>query len=161
MVEAVDEASGSSGATAAALSALLHFLEEPTIDLLRRVLGLTSSGAVRLVDRLEAAGWVQRVPSRDDGRATSVHLTSAGRRAAIAVTRARGDVLELTLGVLSPEERETFEALASKVLVGMTRGPGAVRWICRLCDMDACGWREGGCPIRNAREAGVQEGTGG
>jgi len=45
---------------AEALSALHHFLDAPTIDRLRTVLGLTSSGTVRLVDRLEAAGYVER-----------------------------------------------------------------------------------------------------
>ena len=39
-----------------ALSALHHFLDAPSVDLLRQVLGLTSSGPVRLLDRLHAAG---------------------------------------------------------------------------------------------------------
>ena len=52
-----DRAAASAGnpTTTAALSALLHFLDQPTIDQLRRVLGLTPSGAVRLVDRLALA----------------------------------------------------------------------------------------------------------
>src|SRR5205085_805848 len=66
---------------AAALSALLHFLESPSIDLLRRVLGLTSSGTVRLVDRLEGDGLVRR-RGGGDGRVTVIELTAAGRRAA-------------------------------------------------------------------------------
>ena len=65
---------------AAALSALVHFLERPSIDLLRQVLGLTSSGTVRLVDRLERDGLVTREPG-DDGRVTTIVLTPAGRSA--------------------------------------------------------------------------------
>ena len=49
------------GASApAALVALESTLAGGTIDALRRVLGLTHSGAVRLVDRLAAAGLVER-----------------------------------------------------------------------------------------------------
>jgi hypothetical protein len=30
------------------------------------------------------------------------------------------------------------------------RGPGATRWICRLCDTGACRGTPGGCPVGNA-----------
>lgn len=36
-------------------------------------------GVVSLVSRCEAAGWVQRVESRDDRRCVEVHLTPQGR----------------------------------------------------------------------------------
>ena len=77
-------------------------------------------------------------------------LTEAGRQAAARVSRARAAVLERSLAVLSEAERETFEFLAGKVLVGMMRGPGATRWICRLCDIGVCRGAEGGCPVGNA-----------
>lgn len=134
---------------AIALSALHNFLDRPTIDLLRRVLGLTSSGAVRLVNRLEKSKLVERGPA-EDGRATAVVLTAEGRRLAKRVSSARAGVLEQALSGLSAAELRTFDAAASRILVGMMRGPGATRWMCRLCDMDACGWREGGCPVREA-----------
>jgi DNA-binding MarR family transcriptional regulator len=148
MFDAVQE-SGESGTTAVALSALYQFLDHPTVDLLRRVLGLTSSGAVRLVDRLESAGWVQRVDA-EDGRATAVRLTAAGRRIGKRVSDARTSNLKKALSKLSPADIRELERLVSLVLVGMRRGPEAVRWICRFCDMDACGWRDGHCPVRNA-----------
>ena len=147
--DAVTEAAGRSESAAAALSALLHFLDRPSVDRLRQVLGLTSSGAVRLLDRLEESGYVTRGPGAD-GRTASVSLTEAGRLAAARVSQARADVLQRALSVLSPAERETFEQLAGKVLVGMMRGPGAVRWICRLCDIGVCRGAEGGCPLGNA-----------
>ena len=50
--QAVAAAAGQSVSAAAALSALHHFLDRPTLDQLHKVLGLTPSGAVRLVDRL-------------------------------------------------------------------------------------------------------------
>jgi DNA-binding MarR family transcriptional regulator len=147
--DAVDAAAGSSPSAASALSALLHFLDAPSVDLLRQVLGLTSSGTVRLVDRLEQMGYVQRSPGRD-GRSTSVTLTAAGRRAAQRISAARAEVLNDALGVLSAAEREEFEPLIGKVLAGLVRGPGAVRWLCRMCDTGVCGREEGKCPVANA-----------
>ena len=41
---------------AAALSALGQFLDGATVDRVHQVLGVTPSGAVRIVDRLESAG---------------------------------------------------------------------------------------------------------
>lgn len=147
--DAVAAAAGRSDSAGAALSALLHFLDRPSVDLLRQVLGLTSSGTVRLLDRLEESGYVRREPGAD-GRTTAVVLTEAGRHAAAAVSRARAQVLQGSLAVLSPVERTEFERLCGKVLVEMVRGPGATRWICRLCDIGACRGAAGGCPVGNA-----------
>ena len=51
---AIAAAAGQSVSAAAALSALHHFLDRPSIDRLRLVLGLTPSGVSRAVARLEA-----------------------------------------------------------------------------------------------------------
>jgi DNA-binding MarR family transcriptional regulator len=147
--DAVAEAAGRSESAAAALSALLHFLDRPTIDLLRQVLGLTSSGTVRLVDRLEQSGYVRREPGAD-GRSTSVVLTDDGHAAAERVSAARAEVLQRSLAVLSSDERVALEHLTSKILVGMMRGPGATRWMCRLCDIGICRGTAAGCPVGNA-----------
>jgi DNA-binding MarR family transcriptional regulator len=149
MADAMAAAGGRPESAAAALSALLHFLDRPTVDLLRQVLGLTSSGTVRLVDKMAESGYVERGPGAD-GRSTSVLLTAAGRAAAEQVAAARTAVLLDVLEGLSPAERETLRALVSKVLAGLIRGPGAIRWICRLCDTGVCRGGEGGCPVGNA-----------
>jgi DNA-binding MarR family transcriptional regulator len=141
-----------SGTAAAALSALYHFLEAPSIDLLRQVLGLTPSGAVRLVDRLEAAGHVRRAAGAD-GRTVALQLTAPGRRVAAAVAGARARVLADALGELSAAEREVLDGLVGRLLVGQLRGPGATRWICRLCDTTACGRLAGDCPLATASGA--------
>jgi DNA-binding MarR family transcriptional regulator len=137
-----------------ALSALDQFLESPRIDLLAQVLGLTSPGTVRLVDRLERAGLARRV-SGSDGRITSVLLTAAGRRRAKAVARARTALLDEALTALSPPERRQFAELAGKILAGLIRPPGARRWTCRLCDVGACGRAEGRCPVYEAAKVRV------
>jgi DNA-binding MarR family transcriptional regulator len=147
--DAVGDAAGQSETAAIALSALHQFLDDPSVDLLRRVLGLTPSGTVRLVDRLQDAGCVERRPG-NDGRSVSLRLTASGRRAAKRVSDARAEVLQDALSVLDPSEREAFDEMVSRVLVGLIRGPGAVRWICRLCDMKACGREAGRCPVANA-----------
>jgi DNA-binding MarR family transcriptional regulator len=149
MTDVMAEAGGRPESGAAALSALRHFLDRPTVDLLRQVLGLTSSGTVRLIDRMAEAGYVERGPGAD-GRSTSLSLTGAGRAAAERVGAARAAVLAGALDGLSASERETFRQLMSKVLGGLVRGPGAVRWICRLCDTGMCRGTEGGCPVGNA-----------
>ncbi len=150
--DAIAAAAGRSESAAAALSALLQFLDRPTVDLLRQVLGLTSSGTVRLLDRLEESGYVRREPGAD-GRSTSVVLTDAGGQAARRVAEARARVLREAMGALSRDERAVFEELVSKLLVGMMRGPGATRWICRLCEIGVCRGAPGGCPVGKAARA--------
>jgi DNA-binding MarR family transcriptional regulator len=147
--DAVADAAGQSVTAATALSALHHFLDRPTIDLLRQVLGLTSSGTVRLVDRLADTGYVIRAHG-SDARTTVVSLTPEGRQAAKRVAAARAAALEDALAALTPAERATLESLASRLLAGLIRGPGAVRWMCRLCDTHACGRQAGECPVANA-----------
>ena len=149
MADAMGEAGGSPESGAAALCALLHFLDRPGVDLLRQVLGLTSSGTVRLVDRMAGAGYVQRGPGKD-GRSTSVTLTEAGRAAAERVAAARAGVLEGALAALPGADREALRRILGTMLVGMMREPGAVRWMCRLCDTGACRSAAGGCPVGNA-----------
>jgi DNA-binding MarR family transcriptional regulator len=147
--EAVDEAVEQTETGAAALNALGDFLDEPTMGRLHEVLGLTPSGTVRLVDRLEAEGYLVR-GAGEDGRSTTVRLTRVGRRAARKTAAARAAVLERTVGTLSAAERRTLDGLLSRLLPEHIRGPGAHRWMCRLCDTRACGRDRGLCPVANA-----------
>jgi DNA-binding MarR family transcriptional regulator len=149
MADAMGEAGGRPESAAAALSALLHFLDQPSVDLLRQVLGLTSSGTVRLIDKMEQSGQVARGPG-SDRRSTTVSLTPAGHAAAQRVGTARTEVLQGALAVLSVEERAALAAIVGKMLVGLMREPGAVRWMCRLCDTGVCRGAEDGCPVGNA-----------
>jgi DNA-binding MarR family transcriptional regulator len=153
---AVTEATGLAESDAIALSALHHFLESPSVDLLAQVLGLSSSGTVRLVDRLETAGFALRTTGAD-GRVTSVELTAAGRRRALAVTGARRALMEQALGALTAAERRQFGELAGKILAGLIRPPGATRWTCRLCNLVDCGRSLGRCPVYEAAKARNRE----
>jgi DNA-binding MarR family transcriptional regulator len=149
MADAAGGTAGQSVSAAIALSALHQFLDDPPVDRLRQVLGLTPSGTVRLVDRLQEAGHVTRQPGVD-GRSVSLRLTASGRRAARRVAAARAEVLDGALAGLDAEERDALDRALSRMLVGLMRGPGAVRWMCRFCDMTACGHTTGGCPVANA-----------
>ncbi|HEX4702731.1 MAG TPA: helix-turn-helix domain-containing protein [Pseudonocardiaceae bacterium] len=149
---AMAAAGGVSESAATALSALHHFLDRPTIELLRQVLGLTSSGTVRLVDKLVEAGYVRRRAGAD-ARSTAITLTAAGRAAAKRVAAARAAVLNAALAPLSEPERLALDDLVGKVLVGMMRPPGATRWGCRQCDTGICRGTGGGCPVGNAAKA--------
>jgi DNA-binding MarR family transcriptional regulator len=150
--QAVAAAAGQSVSAAAALSALHHFLDRPTLDQLHKVLGLTPSGAVRLVDRLADAGLVTR-GTGDDGRSRSVVLTGAGKRVAQQVTVARAALLSSVLDELSPAERETLHALMSRIMASVVGSKEGGAWICRLCDLDACGRASGHCPAASAAAA--------
>ena len=87
------------------------------------MLGLTPSGAVRLVDRLAAAGYVERGPA-PTRRTVSLHLTDAGRDAAEQIHAARAEVLDGALAVLTPEERDTFAELTGRMLIGLMQRAG-------------------------------------
>lgn len=149
---AVAAATGQSTSAAAALSALRHFLDRPTLDQLRKVLGLTPSGAVRLVDRLVDTGLVTRGPGAD-GRSRSIMLTEAGRAAAERVSAVRAAVLTEAMQELSPDERATLHTLIGRLMAGIVQAKDGGAWICRLCDLDACGRDAGECPTANAAAA--------
>jgi hypothetical protein len=84
---------------------------------------------------------------------TAIALTPAGRSAGRQVAAARAEVLESALAALGANERADLDRLLGRVLTGMIRGPGATRWMCRLCDTDACGRKRGECPVANATGA--------
>jgi DNA-binding MarR family transcriptional regulator len=152
MAGVIADTANASTTAATALSALGDFLDGTSIDLLSQVLGLTSSGTVRLVDRLSEAGYVRRAAG-GDARTKSIVLTAAGRRVAGDVAAARADLLSGALADLTPAERGVFEGVVGRVLAGLVRGPGATRWICRLCDTTTCGRAMGQCPLANASAA--------
>ena len=131
----------------AALTALHGLTGGQSIDALRRVVGLTHSGAVRLVDRLAAAGLVERRVGAD-GRAVALQLTPEGRRAARRVLARREAAIETALAPLTPRERSELARLHERLLIGLTEGQQDRRRVCRLCDVEACG-RD--CPTRSER----------
>jgi DNA-binding MarR family transcriptional regulator len=151
-LEAATRAAAAHGGSGpAALAALDTFLEGSSIDTMRKPLGLTHSAAVRLVDRLTAAGLVSR-EAGEDGRSVAIFLTPEGRRAAAQVQGGRMRALEDVLAPLDPAEREQLTRIEEKLLAGLTSGRADAGRICRLCDAGACGHEEGRCPVTRAAD---------
>jgi DNA-binding MarR family transcriptional regulator len=138
-----------SATDAAALSALAQFLDGATIDRVHSVLGLTPSGAVRLVDRLSAEGLAARGPG-PDRRTRAVRLTSRGRERAAAVGAARSSYLAGILDTLDDDSVESLRTLVAQVMAAVVAAKDGGAWTCRLCDLNACRRSEGECPAYNA-----------
>lgn len=131
-------------------AALVTMLAHPghTLGWLGDVLGLTSSGVTRLVERLVAAQWVER-STGEDARRRELSLTSAGTVRAKRILAGRQSVLSSVLAVLSPTERDDLEDLLGKVVAGLADDrPRALR-VCRLCDRDACCDSSRQCPLQH------------
>ena len=153
---AMEDASGVSGTAALALLALEEFLGDAHVGRLAEVLGLTHSGAVRLVTQLETAGLAVRRPGLDRRR-VEVRLTRQGRRRAAASRAARDDVIHQTTSVLSADETTLLEPLLNQLVIARVtarmerrRAGESGPWWCRSCDFTACGRPEGRCPAQAA-----------
>ncbi|NKB49882.1 MAG: MarR family transcriptional regulator [Alphaproteobacteria bacterium] len=142
---AVERSSGHSGETPAAIVAVGH---QPGLsnDGLSRLLGLTHTGTVRLVDRLVAEGFAERRAAVHDKRGVALHLTARGAALRRRILKARETALIPVLARLDEEEQASLAALLDKMLQTVSRDDAHKLRICRLCDGPACGE----CPIRVA-----------
>jgi DNA-binding MarR family transcriptional regulator len=130
---------GASGLPERALAALVLVDNHPdcSIDWLHRRLGLTQSGTVRLVDRLQERGLLDRV--RPAGRKeVALRLTRPGKDALRRGVEARSEALASLLEPLSDRERARLLALVAKALAGGRRQRQDADVACRLCNWQAC-----------------------
>lgn len=135
---------------AAALITLDNYAAGMPLTTLGTALRLSHAAVVRLADRLQTRGLVERrAAAGGDRRAVGLELTAAGRQAVGAIRAARAGALERALGPLDTAERDAFEALLAKVLAAETRTPADVQSHCRLCDGDVCG-HPARCPVTQA-----------
>ena len=149
---AVHAGAGVSGSDAAALVTLRNYAEGEPLDLLRRALALSHPAVVRLADRLQARGLVERHRSASDGRAVALRLTPAGRRAAdAALARARRG-RHRRPGHSTPAQRSALGPMLERMLGAETTDATASLVICRMCDPDVCG-HLGRCPVTQAARA--------
>ena len=133
-----------------AAPALLSIGTRPgeSIDDLSRVLGLTHSATVRIVDRLEQRGWVRRDRGGSDGRTAALTVTSTGRAAFRRLLKARNTALNHVTGVLEDRENETLRKLLTKMLASLPDDRAEARHLCRMCEHGVCvGAR---CPVGSA-----------
>jgi DNA-binding MarR family transcriptional regulator len=146
---AVEHDAGVAGSDAAALVTLRNYAEGEPLDLLRRALALSHPGVVRLADRLQARGLVERHRSARDGRAVALRLTTAGREAADAALAARGEAIAAALATLEPAQRRALAPMLERMLGAQTTNSDASLVICRMCDPDVCGHPDR-CPVTQA-----------
>lgn len=114
----------------------------PSNDQLRRILGLSHPGSVRLVDRLVADDLVERRKGRDK-RAIALHLTAKGQRLREELLKGRLAAIRPLLAPLTRTERETLDTLLAKMLSAMPTSDLERCNLCRLCDDRVCT----DCPI--------------
>jgi MarR family transcriptional repressor of emrRAB len=129
------------GETPAALVVIGYGLG-PSNDQLRRILGLSHPGAVRLVDRLVADGLVERREGRDK-RAVALYLSERGVDLREDLLKGRLAVIRPLLESLSDAEQETLAAHLHKKLSSMETTDVERCTLCRLCDDRVCS----NCPI--------------
>ena len=146
---AVEAQAGVSGSDAAALVTLRNYAEGEPLGLLLRALALSHPGIVRVADRLQARGLVERHRSDRDGRAVALLLTEAGRRAADSALAARAGAIDAALIALDPSQRRALAPMLERMLGAETTDSTASLVICRMCDPDVCGHPER-CPVTQA-----------
>lgn len=83
---------------------LLRAEEPPTQADIARFLEVESPTVVRLLDRLEADGWIRRKTCPGDRRARRIHLTDRARALGHDIEGAVMDVRSQLLGSVTPDE---------------------------------------------------------
>lgn len=114
----------------------------PSNDQLRRVLGLSHPGSVRLVDRLVADNLVERRKASDK-RAIALYLTAEGATLREELLAGRLAAIKSLLNPLADSEQEALAALLHKMLSSFDATDLERCTLCRLCDNRVCS----NCPI--------------
>jgi DNA-binding MarR family transcriptional regulator len=108
-----------------------------SINSLRQILNLSHPGTVRLIDRLETQGLVER-RSGTDGRTLALFLTEAGHERRKAILVKRRQQLQLAISALTGNDRKQLTKLLEKMLAAMTTSELRNSTICRLCEEEVC-----------------------
>ena len=77
-------------------------------------------------------------------------MTKEGRKIARRLSTARAVALKEILQDLSAPERTTLHSLMGRLMASLVHTKDTGAWICRLCDLSACGRSAGLCPAANA-----------
>ena len=139
---AVESYTGRTGESPSAVVILGH---QPGIsnDQLSKLVNITHTGTVRLVDRLVEDGLVERRSSRLDKRSKALYLTASGEAAREEILKAREVKMSSALNQLTSEECNSLNSILGKLLVEVSRDDTHKLSICRLCDANSCP----NCPI--------------
>ena len=84
---------------------------------LAKAMQLTPGAITQLVEALERAGYVERIPSKTDRRITTIGLTEAGLvKVARSHSGKKKDFFEHVFGTLSVEELQTMNTIQRKII---------------------------------------------
>ncbi|MEO1144559.1 MAG: MarR family transcriptional regulator [Cyanobacteria bacterium J06638_22] len=130
---------GASGFGGEAPAALVTLGVEPglSIKALGQILRLSHPGTVRLVDRLEKQGWVERRHGTD-GRTLALFLTEAGTERRLLILAERRQPLQRAIAPLTAADREQLTTLLETMLTALTTDEQEAFAICRLCEEEVC-----------------------
>jgi len=137
------------GSTAPSAIVVIAQYPGESIEFLSRILNLSHSATVRLVDRLIDSGLVSKGPA-SDARAVALTCTSSGAKRARSILRARQKVLQPLVSVLSDVDKRHLEVILRKLPWTGVQSREAAIHTCRLCDYDRCDLK-GNCPVTIAR----------
>ncbi len=132
------------GGQAAGALVLLGFRPKMTVTRLAERLRLSQPGGARLVERLVAAGWVQRKQG-DDRRVVRLELTDAGIRKLTQLRKARRRRLSELTSCLSSSDEKALRRILTTLIGRLTRDVTSGYANCRLCDTATC--QAEGCPV--------------
>jgi DNA-binding MarR family transcriptional regulator len=138
-----ESAIGMGGQVPAALVTIGHNYGE-SVEFLSGILQMSHSGCVRLVDKLDEQGLIERRPGKDK-RSLSLYLTPKGRELKRDVLRARRAALNSAFETLNEQQQVHFVELVEVMLTAMTRCKNDADIICRLCEEQAC--VQSHCPV--------------
>jgi DNA-binding MarR family transcriptional regulator len=86
-----------------------------TMSALAGQVTLTTGGVTRLIDRMEAAGLVERLPCRTDRRVSYAAITDAGRAKLEDAAAAHAANLRTVFDGFSAKELATFDSLLDRL----------------------------------------------
>jgi MarR family transcriptional repressor of emrRAB len=149
LVDKMEKAfSDETGLGPSAIAAIIQIGTEPglTIETLRRMIALSHSATVRLVDQLVTENLVLRAGGVEgDKRARSLQLTAAGSALFHKSLAARRAVIHRAFAILNAEEMQEFGRLVEKLLPTLVDLGADQDVVCRVCDHRVC--EEERCPI--------------
>ncbi len=79
------------------------------------LLEIEKASAGRLIDRMEAKGWLQRRDDASDRRVNRLHLTPQAERLHVAIWPIAESTVDMALGDLSVEERRQLTEIMTRV----------------------------------------------
>jgi MarR family transcriptional regulator, negative regulator of the multidrug operon emrRAB len=138
-----EKAIGLGGPIPAALVTIGHNYGE-SVEFLSGILQMSHSGCVRLVDKLDEQGLIERRPGKDR-RSLSLYLTPKGRELKREVLRARREALDGILETLDVGQQRDLVTLLEVILTGITHCKNDADIICRLCEEQVCA--QSHCPV--------------